>query len=99
VGFGAEIAAAADHVLPHPRLRLVDAQADGLAGRRVAALARQALLVERVAALVQAGVEAGPQVRMMLPVSGSGSAATMTKPSFIIPQNSACTLGSGGFLL
>ncbi len=48
-----EMQAAADVVLPEPRLRLVHAHARGVGEQRAVQLAREALVVERMAALVQ----------------------------------------------
>ena len=45
--------AAADEVLPRPRLRLVNAQGDGLPQRQAEAVGRQALFVDPVSRLVQ----------------------------------------------
>ena len=58
-----ERAAAADQVLPHPRLRFVNAERHGLAGRQAVAVGPQALLVDAVARFVQRAEErAGKEV-------------------------------------
>ena len=61
-----ERARAADHVLPEARLRLVQAERGGGAAERALDLARQALLVEAVAGLVQHREEAGEEVVLAL---------------------------------
>src|SRR5581483_4551012 len=45
--------AAADEILPHPRLRLVDAERHRIAQRRAEMLVGQSLIVDAVARLVQ----------------------------------------------
>ena len=57
---------AADHVLPEARLRLVEAERRDVAAERALDGARQALLVETVAGLVQDGEEAGEEVVLAL---------------------------------
>ncbi len=61
-----ERARAADHVLPEARLRLVEAERRDVAAERALDGARQALLVETVAGLVQDGEEAGEEVVLAL---------------------------------
>ncbi len=56
----------AHDVLPHPRLGLVEAQADGLPHRGGVVLGVEALLVHRVARLVDVGEEGGADVVLVV---------------------------------
>ena len=60
-----ERTAAADHVLPHSALRLVDPERLAVTERRAAQRVRNARLVETVTALVHRAVQAGRKVRLV----------------------------------
>ena len=59
--------AAADHVLPYPRLRFMDAQGGARAHGCMVVLLERSLLVEPVPGLVDAGKEPGPEVVGVVP--------------------------------
>ena len=62
-----ERAAAADGVLPQPRLRLVDPQRHERARRQAVVLGRQALIVDAVPGLVQDAEERGRKEVLVIP--------------------------------
>ena len=83
LGLGIEVRperpAAADQILPHPRLRLVNAQRDEFAQRQPEMLDRQALIVDAVARFVQNAEKR--RIEELLVVAGRDAAVVRAQAS------------------